>query len=572
MRLFAVALAAMLMLLMCCVPAGAASAPRVFALAGSGESQLGGNGGPATDAGGEFRDVVPLAHGGFLVSGQVVRRIDAHGVITTVAGNGSSNYGEPLGDGGPATKASLEPEGLAVLPGGGFLVADATHGRVRLVNSRGVISTVAGTGAARSSGDGGPATSAGLLLPVALALLPGGGYLIADQRDNRVRKVDAHGFITTVAGTGAVRSSGDGGPATSAGVYGPTAVAVLPHGGFLIAEAYGRRVRRVDARGVITTVAGGSRSGSLIGTLGDGGPARLAILDEPSGLAVLPDGEFLFADPGVGRVRRVDNRGIISTVAGAPQAVRSGSVFWSTSPAGTPWSGLSDGLGGPATDALLAPAAAAVAADGSVLISERTHVLMLTTGRHPPLAVAIRPPTVLAGSIAVNVASSQPGRERIEVRSASDGRLLAARTRTVQAGVANFRLPRLPGGPLIVRVTLDGQGRLATDKTAIVSGHFLPVSLARAAVARRCCGGGPPVVPATRAKRAQEAEETAPSVISCHRFGPARVDCRWGWEGRCNEVTSAVLRNALVYLNETTSCVYSKHPSVQSPPLIAPLL
>jgi len=353
---------------------------------------------------------------------------------------------------------------------------------------------------------------------------------------------------------------------------GPTAVAALPQGGFLIAERYGRRVRRVDARGVITTVAGGSRSGSLTGTLGDGGQARLAILAEPSGLAVLPGGAFLFADPGVGRVRRVDNRGIISAVAGAPQWVRSGSVFWSTSPAGTPWSGLSDGLGGPATDALLASVAVAVAADGSVLISGGTHVLMLTAGRHPPLAVAMRPPTVLAGSIALNVASSQPGRERIEVRSASDGRLLAALARTVQAGVTNIRLPRLPGGPLIVRVTLDGQGRLATDETGIVSGNFLPLSLARAAVARRCCSGGPPVVPATRAKRAQEAEETAPSVISCHRFGPARVDCRWGWEGRCNAVTSAVLHDALVYLNETTSCAYSKHPSRQSPPLIAPLL
>ena len=123
-----------------------------------------------------------------------------------------------------------------------------------------------------------------------------------------------------------------------------------------------------------------------------------------------------------------------------------------------------------------------------------------------------------------------------------------------------------------MRVTLSGQGRLASDETAIFSGRVLPVGLARAAIARRCCGGGPPVVPVARARQAQEAEETPPSLISCHRFAPTRVDCQWGWQGRCAEAASAVLRYALVYLTVTNSCTYSAHPRHHGAPWIAPLL
>jgi NHL repeat len=571
---------ALLIVVVCSAPAEAAAAPRVFTLAGFGASQLSGDGGLATDAGGEFRDVVALRGGGFLVSGQVVRRVDARGVITTVAGNGSFSYQEPLGDGGPATSANLNPQGLAVLPNGGFLVADPGHHRVRLVNAQGVISTVAGSGSTgfvelppgprNPLGDGGPATSAGLLTPVSVSVLRGGGFLIADWQDDRVRMVNAHGIITTVAGTGTARTSGDGGPATRAGLHGPSAVAALPHGGFLIAEQYGRRVRRVDAHGVITTVAGTGHGERL----GDGGPATRAALWEPMGLAVLPGGGFLIADAGTGRVRRVDANGIITTLAGAPAYVRSGRLLFPVAPARAPWSGLSDGLGGLATGARLTPLALAVEHDGSVLVGAASHVLMLARGRHPPLAVAIRPPSIRAGSVRLNVAASEPGRERIVVRAARDGRRVAALTRAVRAGVADFRLPRLPGGALVVRASLSGQGRRASDETAIFSGRVLPARLARAAIARRCCHGGPPVIPVTRARQAQEGEfeETRPSVISCRRFAPRRVDCQSGRQGHCEEATSAVLRDTLIYLTETNSCAYSKYPRHHGAPWIAPLL
>lgn len=557
---------------------GAAATPRIFSVTGSGSLTFSGDGLPATDAGGEFRDVAPSPRGGFLVSGGGrVRRVEPDGAIVSVAGNGSFGYQEALGDGGPATLASLGAEGLAPLPGGGFLVADPAHHRIRLVSARGIITTVAGSGTtgplfppppgvALPLGDGGPATSAGLLYPVDVALLPGGGYLIADAGENRVREVNRRGIISTVAGTGTAGFSGDGGPAVSAELNGPTTVAVLPHGGFLIAEQQGNRIRRVDAHGRIATVAGTGRAGSG----GDGGPATRAPLTSPSGLAALPSGGFLVRE--AERVRRVDPRGLIRTVAGTAQSSRSGNVIFPLEVARTQWSGLSDGLGGPSLDARITPVSLAIEPDGSVLVGAYNHVLALVVGSNPPAAVAIRPPAMVNGLIHLNVAASEPGMERIVVRRARGARRLATFERAVQAGVSSFTLPAIPAGTSIVRVTLHSRGRLATDETAIVSGHILPLRLARAAIAFRCCDGKPPVAASAHAKQAQEAEETPPSLISCHRFSAARVDCQWGWQHRCTEASSAALHNALVYLRRYAPCAFARRPRHRGAPWIAPLL
>ncbi|HTY97291.1 MAG TPA: hypothetical protein VMB91_09645 [Solirubrobacteraceae bacterium] len=443
------------------------------------------------------------------------------------------------------------------------------------MNSHGIISTVAGSGSPmfprlsgprEPIGDGGPATDASLGYPTGVAVLPGGGYLIADVGDNRVRMVNAQGMISTVAGTGAVGSGGDGGPATKAALDGPEAVAVLPHGGFLIAELHGNRIRRVDAQGTITTVAGTGRWG--IG--GDGGPATDAGLTEPKGVALLPGGGFLIAE--ADGVRRVDSHGIIATAAGSKPFVRSGNVEFPVEPARAEWSGLSDGLGGPAIDARIAPLSVAVEPDGSILVGAFTHVLVLASGTHPPPAVAIRPPAIVNGFIHLNVISSEPGRERVVVRRANNGRRVAAFTESVGSGVSGFSLPRTPSGTLTVRVTLHSQGHLATDETAIVSGHVLPLSLARSAIAFRCCSGTTPVVTATRARLAQEAEDATPSIVSCRRFSATRVDCQWGWQHRCTEAASAILRNALVYLTVYTPCTFARHPRHRAAPWIAPLL
>jgi hypothetical protein len=263
--------------------------------------------------------------------------------IYTVAGGGGS-----LGDGGQAVAVQLSgPTGVAEMPDGGYLIADFLAHRVRRVAPNGVITTVAGTGAAGFSGDNGPATAAQLTNPTEVEPLPGGGFLISDRGNNRVRRVDAGGTITTVVGTGTNASDGDGGPATAAAVSGPRALAVHPDGGFLVGEQFGHRVRRVNANGIISTVAGTGASGGG----GDGGPATAAQLTTPTGLTVRPNGSFLVADFGNDRVRQVSADGTISTVYGG---------------------GTLSGNGGPATAALAnGPTDVDLTGDGGFVVVEQ---------------------------------------------------------------------------------------------------------------------------------------------------------------------------------------------------------
>src|SRR4051794_12609259 len=234
----------------------------------------------------------------------------AASTIFTVAGNGVT---ASSGDGGPATSAAINhPRGFAVLPDGSYIFADAFGYRVRRVYPNGVIRTVAGTGVKGYSGDGGRATSARLNLPHAVAAMPDGGFLVSDEGNNRIRRVSASGIITTVAGTGIAGYSGDGHAALTARVAAPRGLASFADGSYLIADSDNNRVRLVNTAGTIRTVAG-------IGTSafgGDGGQARNAGLNSPWGVAILPDGGFLIADSDNRRIRRVFPSGIITTVAG----------------------------------------------------------------------------------------------------------------------------------------------------------------------------------------------------------------------------------------------------------------
>ena len=196
-------------------------------------------------------------------------------IITRVAGTGVAG---DTGDNGPATEAQLNtPTGLEVIPGGGFLFSDSGNNVVRHVSPEGVITRVAGTGAAGDTGDGGPATQAQLNAPGAMTALPGGGFLFSDLGNNVVRQVSRDGVITRVAGTGAGGDTGDGGPATRAELNRPSGVAVLPGGGFLVADNGNNVVRQVSRDGVITRVAGTGAAGDT----GDGGPATEAQLNGP---------------------------------------------------------------------------------------------------------------------------------------------------------------------------------------------------------------------------------------------------------------------------------------------------
>lgn len=270
----------------------------------------------------------------------------APGDISTVAGIEGGGLG---GDGGPATAARLAfPEAVAPAPGGGFLIGDAGNARVRRVSADGLITTAAGT-TYGFSGDGGPATAAQLRGPQGIAPTRDGGYLLSDTTNAIVRKVSASGTIATVAGTPQSPGfAGDQGSAVGAQLDYPTGLAELPDGGFLISDTSNNRVRRVFANGTIVTVAGTTTAGYS----GDGGPATAARLATPWGISLMPDGGFLIADSSNHRIRRVRADGTIVTVAGAGA------------------SGFA-GDGGPATSALLdVPDGVAALADGGFLIAD----------------------------------------------------------------------------------------------------------------------------------------------------------------------------------------------------------
>ena len=195
-----------------------------------------------------------------------IRRVDADGVVSAFAGTGEDG---DEGDGGPASEAGLcLPAGAVADAAGNLYIADTWNHRIRKVDTKGVITTLAGTGRRGDGGDGGPASAASLAYPTGVAADVAGNLYIADSWNHRVRKVDADGVITTFAGTGRRGDSGDGGLASRAGLAYPSAVAVDPAGSLYIADTWNHRVRKVGADGVITTLAGsGDRTDS-----GDGGP------------------------------------------------------------------------------------------------------------------------------------------------------------------------------------------------------------------------------------------------------------------------------------------------------------
>jgi sugar lactone lactonase YvrE len=377
-----------------------------------------GDGGPATSALLLFPNVaLPDGNGNVYiadVANALIRKVTPDGVISTVAGTGQPGYS---GDGGLATAAQLQdPNGLARDAAGNLYIADSANNVVRIVTPDGTITTFAGTGAPGSGGDGGPASSAGLSAPIALCLDAAGNLFIADYYNNRVRRVGADGVITTVAGTGVAGYSGDGAAATSALINAPSSLAMDAGGNLFIGE--GNQVRRVDAAGIISTVAGNGTAGfsgdggpatsaqmspqaiyvdangtlyiadgnrirtvtaGIINTIagtgdpgfaGDGGPAASALLNFPAGLWVDSAGSLLIADSLNNLVRTIDSTGIITTSAGAPHFA---------------------GDGGPARSALLQnPSGVAVDVQGNVYIADtsnnRVRMVEASTGNLATMA------------------------------------------------------------------------------------------------------------------------------------------------------------------------------------------
>ena len=240
-----------------------------------------------------------------------IKKIDRQtGVLSIVAGTGTAGY---AGDGGLATQALLnKPAGIVFSNTGELYVSDYYNHVVRKINlSSGTITSVVGTGIPGFSGDGGVATAAQLYRPLGLAFDTYSNLFISDYWNHKIRKVDSAGIITTVAGTTA-GFSGDNYSAVSSQLYFPAGIATDAQNNLYIADSYNNRIRKIDLAGVITTVAGNG----YYTFSGDGGQATSASLKQPYAVVVNKNGELFISDYYNDRVRKVDASGVISTVVG----------------------------------------------------------------------------------------------------------------------------------------------------------------------------------------------------------------------------------------------------------------
>ena len=366
----------------------------------------------------------------YFVASNCVLKLDQNGVVTLVAGNGQLGYS---GDGGPATSAQLQlvsvalpsplnyfvdppPPGLAVDKGGNVYVADNGNYRVRKISSDGIITTVAGSGTAGFSGDGGPAGSAQLSPVSGLAIDAAGNLLIADFGANRIRRVAADGTIATVAGTGDCGLTGDGGAAAMAQICGPTGIAADSAGNLFVADTRNNRIRQISPDGSITTVATTgtptsvavdqagnlyvndaesdgwwtwqlvkeiSPSGAIVTVAGlpscqsapqqpcaaDNTSATKTFFGGPLSLAVDNAGNLLIADGGDGsqqRISKISPDGAIRTAVGSCGGLPSLELSDCQSPI------LGDG--GPAVGALVAASGVAVDPAGNLLIADYDRI------------------------------------------------------------------------------------------------------------------------------------------------------------------------------------------------------
>ena len=374
------------------------------------------------------RGLAVLPDGSFLVAEpfrNLVQRVAPDGTVTTVAGTGTAGFS---GDGGPAAAAELNfVHGVAAMPDGGFVLADTLNDRIRRVSPDGTITTVA----------------TDLADPRGVAAFPNGKILIPDTGNNRIEVVNADGTIQTVAGTGVAGFAGDGGPAASAELRSPFGVAPLPDGGFLVDDSGNARIRRVRPDGTITTVAGNG----IVGYAGDGGPAVDAEVSAVHNIAPAPGG-FLIADTGNDRIRLVRSDGTIATIAG------SGTRGFS-------------GDGGPALAAQLdQPKAVALTAAGGVLVadSENDRVRLADLALLPPLTLKLAPRALRArpGS-RVRLRFTLDAPALVRARLLRGSKTVVTRSASTRPGAASLvlRAPRRPGRYRLVVLATASGGRTA---------------------------------------------------------------------------------------------------------------
>lgn len=392
-----------------------------------------------------FSDNLFGAYLGSEVDAVRVRRVSPDGVIVTIAGTGDPGGTPSSGDGGPAISAKFFlAEALAVDAAGNLYISD--YGRVRRVSRDGIIITVAGHGQAGFSGDGGPALQA-QFYGGGLAADADGNLYIADYGNNRVRKISAAGIITTVAGTGqGCCYSGEGGPATQAQLSAPTGIAVDESGAIYVADTFNNRLRKIDAAGVITTIAG---TGVPSPGSGDGGPSTRANLYWPTGLKLDGSGNLYFTDTGNMRICRISPGGVMTTVAGV-----------------NGWPGY-DGDDGPATAAHLSwPKDIAFDATGNLYIADTAnHVIrkVSPTGDITTFAG-------VGGDASVNGGYSGDGGPAASARmNQPSGLAVDSNGNLYVSDTNNFRVRRISASGVITTVAgngtkgYSGNGRAATE-------------------------------------------------------------------------------------------------------------
>ena len=301
-----------------------------------------------------------------------IRKVSTAGIITTIAGLGYNAFG---GDGGAAIAAGLaHPYGVTFDIAGNMYIADWGNNRIRIVNTLGIITTIAGNGTPGYSGDGTAATTAKLYNPTGLTIDAAGNLYIADESGMRIRKVNTAGIISTFAGDSIMGNSGDGGPATAAKLNSPTGVTFDAVGNLYIADYGNCRIRKVNTSGIITTIAGG-----LQGYSGDGGAATAAKLNNPASVSFDATGNLYIADRNNNRIRKISTSGIISTIAGKNYVI-----------------GFS-GDGGPATAAELnGPWGVTFDATGNLYISDAANQRIRSVSK--ALTVTVNSSTLCAGT------------------------------------------------------------------------------------------------------------------------------------------------------------------------------
>ena len=411
----------------------------------------------------------------------VVRKVTAGGVITTVAGNGAQGF---AGDNGPATAAELDsPAGVALDAAGDLYIADSHNQRVREVAAAtGTITTIAGTGVAGYSGDGGAATAAKLDLPTALALDATGNLYVADTGNHRVRRIAAGtGWITTVAGNGVEGYAGDGGAATAANLDSPNGLVLDAAGNLYIADTQNGRVRGVNSTtGVISTIAGtGAVGGNVQAFGGDNGAATAAGLALPRGLTLDGAGNLYFADSANHRIRRISPTGTITTVAG-----QGTEAF-----AGDNAAAFAASLDSPQSVAV-SPAGQLTLVDTG---NQRVRQLDAQTtpaihtiaglGTTTPGALTLSGPTVTAygsGTVTATLATSTNATGSVTFLESSGGTQVALGAAGLNADTASFNTSALAAAAYNLSATYAGDASHAAAQSAVLAMTVSPLGITAA--------------------------------------------------------------------------------------------